>query len=398
MENVKKIILMISILLLTTQSLIVYPKAYILEGNMQEVDDIIDFDEDEPMDIHDEKIEDVNNMELTSPGKLRVTAHNAIAIDAETREVLFDQKGYEVVPMASTTKILTSLVAISYGDLDRKVTISKNSSSIRGSTVGYRAGEEIAMRELLFGLMFKSGNDAAIAIAEDIGGTVENFANIMNDFARSFGLLNSHFESPHGLDSAKHYSSAYDLAILTSKAMENEIFREICGEKTISKDKYNFTRDYNNINKILWQIPGANGVKTGYTGQAGKCLVSSVNYEGRNIIMVVLDCPDRWNQTAKIFKEVTDTHTFQKTTVKDLVNKEGYMELGSLIEDEDFTYGYKDNDEVEIEVFKPIDDIKEGDILGKITLIEKDKEKLKKALISAKNISKLEFERISSIK
>ena len=398
MENVKKIILMISILLLTTQSFIVYPKAYILEGNMQEVDDIIDFDEDEPMDVHDEKIEDVNNMELTSPGKLRVTAHNAIAIDAKTREVLFDQKGYEVVPMASTTKILTSLVAISYGDLDRKVTISKNSSSIRGSTVGYRAGEEIAMRELLFGLMFKSGNDAAIAIAEDIGGNVENFANIMNDFARSFGLLNSHFESPHGLDSAKHYSSAYDLAILTSKAMENEIFREICGEKTISKDKYNFTRDYNNINKILWQIPGANGVKTGYTGQAGKCLVSSVNYEGRNIIMVVLDCTDRWNQTAKIFKEVTDTHTFQKTTVKDLVNKEGYMELGSLIEDEDFTYGYKDNDEVEIEVFKPIDDIKEGDILGKITLIEKDKEKLKKALISAKNISKLEFERISYIK
>ena len=396
MKNVKKATLILSIILLITQSLMCYPKAYMYEDEIEE--GTINFEEAEIMDFHEEEIDDVNNIQVDKEGKLIVSAHNSIAIDAETRAVLFNQKGYEVVPMASTTKILTSLVAISYGDLDRKVTIGKNSASIRGSTVGYRAGEEIAMRELLFGLMFKSGNDAAIAIAEDIGGTVENFSNIMNDFARSLGLLNSHFESPHGLDSSKHYSSAYDLAILTSKGMENEIFREICGEKTISKEKYNFTRDYNNINKILWQIPGANGVKTGYTGQAGKCLVSSVNHEGRNIIIVVLDCPDRWNQTAKIFKEVTDTNAFQKTTVKDLVNKEGYMELGSLIQEEEFTYGYRDNDEIEIEVFKPIDDIKEGDILGKITLKEKKKEKLKKALISAKNINKLEFERMSPIK
>ncbi|MDZ7544027.1 D-alanyl-D-alanine carboxypeptidase, partial [Clostridium perfringens] len=124
----------------------------------------------------------------------------------------------------------------------------------------------------------------AIAIAEDIGGSVEKFSNIMNDFAKSLGAIDSHFESPHGLDSLKHYSSAYDLALLTSKGMENEIFREIVGEKVISKDKYNFTRDYQNINKILHRIPGANGVKTGYTGGAGKCLVSSVNYNGRNII------------------------------------------------------------------------------------------------------------------
>ncbi|MBU3131538.1 D-alanyl-D-alanine carboxypeptidase [Clostridium gasigenes] len=390
MKNVKKIILMLLILLLTTQSFTCYPKAYVDEDNIEKEEETIDFKEEE--------IDVVDNKQVKSSGKLRVSAHNAIAIDAETREVLFEQKGYEVVPMASTTKILTALVAISYGDLDRKITISKNSASVRGSTVGYKAGEEIAMRELLFGLIFKSGNDAAIAIAEEIGGSIENFANIMNDFSRSLGLLNSHFESPHGLDSANHYSSAYDLAILTSKAMENEIFREICGEKTISKEKYNFTREYNNINKILWQIPGANGVKTGYTGQAGKCLVSSVNHEGRNIIMVVLDCTDRWNQTAKIFKEVTDTNAFQKTTVKDLVNKEGYMQLGSLIQDEEFSYGYKDDDEIEIEVFHPIDDIKEGDVLGKIILKEKDKEKLRKALRSASNINKSEFERMTLVK
>lgn len=385
MTKIKKITLMISIILLTCQSLTSYPMAYMDDDILEAEEEIMDFGEE---------IDDVNNINVEGIGKLRVSAHNAIAIDAQTREVLFEQKGYEVVAMASTTKILTSLVAISYGDLDRKVTISKNAASIRGSTVGYKAGDKIAMRELLFGLMFKSGNDAAIAIAEDIGGSVENFANIMNDFARSFGLLNSHFESPHGLDSAKHYSSAYDLAILTSKAMENATFREICGEKTISKDKYNFTRDYNNINKILWQIPGANGVKTGYTGQAGKCLVSSVNYEGRNIIMVVLDCPDRWNQTGKIFKEVIEENKFEKTTLLDLLDKEGYMKLGSLIKDEEFTYGYKEESDIEIEVFNQIDDVEEGDVLGKVTLKEKDKEKLKKALISARNINKDELDRI----
>ncbi|WP_416173791.1 D-alanyl-D-alanine carboxypeptidase family protein, partial [Clostridium perfringens] len=160
----------------------------------------------------DEDFVDIDGNKVNTKIPLRVSARNAIAIDAETRQVLWDQNGYEIVPMASTTKILTSLVAINYGDLDKKVTISKNAASIRGSTVGYKAGEEVTMRELLFGLMFKSGNDAAIAIAEDIGGSVEKFSNIMNDFAKSLGAIDSHFESPHGLDSLKHYSSAYDLA------------------------------------------------------------------------------------------------------------------------------------------------------------------------------------------
>lgn len=277
---------------------------------------------------------------------LRVSARNAIAIDSTNNQVLWEQKGYEIVPMASTTKILTSIVAIKYGDLERKVTVSKTASSIRGSTVGYKAGEEVTMRELLFGLMFRSGNDAAIAIAEDIGGSIEGFANIMNDYAKSLGILDSHFESPHGLDSAKHYSSAYDLAILTAKGMENEVFREIVGEKTISRDKYNFTRDYQNINKILYQIPGANGVKTGYTGQAGKCLVSSVNHNGKNIIIVVLNCADRWNQTAKIFEHVKSTNTFSNTQDKSIVEKE--IDLGSVLTENEIRYGYKENNTLNV--------------------------------------------------
>lgn len=285
---------------------------------------------------------------------LKVSAKNAIAIDSQSKEVLWEQRGYEIVPMASTTKILTALVAINYGDLERVVTISKKAASIRGSTVGYSVGEEITVRELLFGLMFKSGNDAAIALAEDIGGSIENFSNIMNDFARSIGISDSHFESPHGLDSQNHYSSAYDLAILTAKAMENDVFREIVGEKIIKKDKYNFTREYHNINKILYKIPEANGVKTGYTGQAGKCLVSSIKLKDRNIIIVVLNCPDRWNVTEKIYKYIQEKDNLNVLFEKENHEEDRVISLGTIIEDNEFAYGYKDNRNLEVEVFSPV--------------------------------------------
>jgi len=259
------------------------------------------------------------NAESKSKNNFRVNARSAIALDKESGTVLYEQNAYEIVPMASTTKILTSLIAIEQGNLDKKVTISKKAAGIRGSRVGYKVNEEITLRELVFGLMFKSGNDAAIAIAEELGTSTEGFADIMNHYARGIGILDSHFESPHGLDSSNHYSSAYDLAILTSKGMDYDLFREIVGSKQISKEKYNFTRDYNNINKILWKIPGANGVKTGYTGQAGKCLVSSVNNNGKDVIIVVLNCPDRWNVTEQIYKHVLEKVAFGNHTVKELI-------------------------------------------------------------------------------
>jgi serine-type D-Ala-D-Ala carboxypeptidase (penicillin-binding protein 5/6) len=385
MKIIKKVIFTILLVLLTTVCNVYTAEAFI--------EDDIDMD-DETVEMLDEDFIDIDGNKVDKKLPLRVSARNAIAIDGKSMEVLWGQKGYEIVPMASTTKILTSLIAINYGDLDRKVTISKNASSIRGSTVGYKAGEEVTMRELLFGLMFRSGNDAAIAIAEDIGGSIDNFSNIMNDFARSLGIIDSHFESPHGLDSAKHYSSAYDLAILTAKGMESDIFREIVGEKVIYKDKYNFTRDYQNINKILYRIPGANGVKTGYTGGAGKCLVSSVNYNDRNIIIVVLNCPDRWNVTEKIFNYVTSCNTFMDISNKEILEKENLAGLGKIIEEEDITYGYKEKDVVEVEVFNRYCDVESGDILGKISIKEEEYEKDKFPLISNINMSKEEFENI----
>lgn len=352
------------------------------------------FEEDDDTDIaiiEDNQIKDVDIDNMLS--SIRVSARNAIALDSKTKQILFEQSANEIVPMASTTKILTALVAISHGNLDREVTISKKAASIRGSKVGYVAGEKIILKELLYGLMYKSGNDAAIAIAEDIGGSIEGFAKIMNDYAISLGLINSHFESPHGLDSPKHYTCAYDLALLTAKAMENELFCEICGTKSITRDVSNFTRDYNNINKILYKIPQANGVKTGYTGQAGKCLVSSIRHEGRNIIIVVLNCSDRWNVTEKIYKYVADNYCFKSNNIKDITNSSEFIKLGSVVEDCDFEYGYKEEGSIELEVFNSLNK-NAGDIIGKVALSNNGEELLKKSLICNKDISEDEFQEI----
>ena len=356
------------------------------------------FEEDEDNDLaiieedDDYNTDDVNIENLLN--SIRVNARCAIAMDSKTKQVLFEQNADEIVPMASTTKILTALIAITQGNLDKEVTISKNASSIRGSKVKYAAGEKIKLRELLYGLLYKSGNDAAIAIAEDIGGSIEGFANIMNDYARSLGLINSHFESPHGLDSPKHYTCAYDLALLTTKAMENKTFCEIWGTKTILKDNSGFTRDYNNINKILYKIPEANGVKTGYTGQAGKCLVSSIKHAERNIVIVVLNCSDRWNVTEQIYKYVIDNYCFKADNMKDVLKSSEFINLGTIIQDTDFEYGFKGEGSVEVEVFNTLLDKKNGDIIGKIALNNSGDELLKKALICDKDISQREFEKL----
>lgn len=356
------------------------------------------FEEDEDNDLaiieedDDYNTDDVNIENLLN--SIRVNARCAIAMDSKTKQVLFEQNADEIVPMASTTKILTALIAITQGNLDKEVTISKNASSIRGSKVKYAAGEKIKLRELLYGLLYKSGNDAAIAIAEDIGGSIEGFANIMNDYARSLGLINSHFESPHGLDSPKHYTCAYDLALLTTKAMENKTFCEICGTKTILKDNSGFTREYNNINKILYKIPEANGVKTGYTGQAGKCLVSSIKHAERNIVIVVLNCSDRWNVTEQIYKYVIDNYCFKADNMKDVLKSSEFINLGTIIQDTDFEYGFKGEGSVEVEVFNTLLDKKNGDIIGKIALNNSGDELLKKALICDKDISQREFEKL----
>lgn len=249
-------------------------------------------------------------------------ARSVLVMDSKTKMVLYEKRGYEMLPMASTTKILTAHIATHIEDKNEKLEVSKNAASIRGSKVGYRPGEKLTIEELTYGLMLRSGNDAAITLAEGIGGSIEGFSALMNDFSTSLGLVNSHFKTPHGLDTPGHYTTSYDLALLTSNALECNDFKAVCSVKNISKTEKNFSRDYANINKILWKIPEANGVKTGYTGQAGKCLVTSVNHQGRDIVIVVLNCVERWKVTERMYKYVVDNYDFKEVDLSQYISKE----------------------------------------------------------------------------
>lgn len=321
-----------------------------------------------------------------------VDAKSAIAIDSKSRCVLFEKNSEMIVPIASTTKILTTLVAISYGDLDRKVEISSRAANIHGSQVGYKQGELVTIRELLYGLMMKSGNDAAIAIAEGISGNVDEFLKLMNDYAIQIGTINSHFESPHGLDSQNHYSTAYDLALITAVAKENETFNKIVSAKDIDAAEYNFTRSYHNINKILYQIPGANGVKTGYTGNAGKCLVSSVENKESEIIIVVLNCTKRWTETKKIYDYVTKKYDFKRIISKEEIVKSIPYENDKtldLICDEDITIPLGKDETYETKIIYPKilpRHIYKGSSLGKVCIYKDEKLIISKALKSNNDV------------
>jgi serine-type D-Ala-D-Ala carboxypeptidase (penicillin-binding protein 5/6) len=325
-----------------------------------------------------------------------VNARTAVAIDAKTKVVLYEKDAHMIVPMASTTKIMTALVALNYGDLDRKIEISSKAAGIRGSTVGYKEGELVPLRELIYGLMLRSGNDAAIAIAEGIAGSVEEFLKLMNEYANAIGVCSTHFESPHGLDSENHYTTAYDLALITAKARENKVFNDIVQSKDIDGGGLGFTRSFHNINKILWQLPNATGVKTGYTGLAGKCLVTSVDIKGNDVIIVVLNSPGRWKETTKINDYVSKNYEYKKFFAKGDVVGEipiyNEIEKLKLITDEDIIIPVKQNLNYEVKIAEPSFEIqlpiKKDSKLGSINIYSEDKRIYTNHLVAEKDIKK----------
>lgn len=234
----------------------------------------------------------------------------AALIDLESGRLLYEKDCRKMVPMASTTKIMTAIVALENSNLGDIVTVSKRASSISGSTVGLKNGEKVTMEELLYGLMLQSGNDCAVAIAEHIGGSVEDFAYIMDSKAFDIGAFDTHFATPHGLDKVGHFTTAYDLSLITRHAMKNGTFKRIVGTKNITIEGYAHKRIFYNTNKMLWSFEGADGVKTGYTGRAGKCLVSSASIDGRSFICVALNSPNRWEDSKKILKYGMDNYKY----------------------------------------------------------------------------------------
>ena len=225
-----------------------------------------------------------------------VAAQGAVLMEASTGKVLLDQDAHRRLPMASTTKIMTAIVALENCDPAKTVRISDKAVGVEGSSVYLRAGEMLTMEQLLSALLLESANDAAEAIAMEVAGDISSFAALMNETAKRIGLADTHFTNPHGLDDAEHYSSAYDLAVLTRYALDNPDFARIVStyKTTIPLAGDEGVRVLINHNKMLKYYDGAIGVKTGYTKRCGRCLVSAAERDGVRMIAVTLSAPNDW--------------------------------------------------------------------------------------------------------
>ena len=230
---------------------------------------------------------------LASP---EVSAKSAVVIDAESGKILYEKDAHSRRGMASTTKIMTALVALENSSLDRLVTVDPRACGVEGSSVYLFENEKITMESLLYALMLQSANDAAEAIAYAICGEMEDFVALMNGKADELGLNATHFDNPHGLDGETHYTTAYELALIAAEALQNEIFSEIVStvKKSIPLHNGEATRLLVNHNRLLWEYDDIIGVKTGYTKKCGRTLVSAAQRDGVRLICVTLDDGNDW--------------------------------------------------------------------------------------------------------
>lgn len=221
-----------------------------------------------------------------------------IAMELSTGSILTQSNAHARLPMASTTKILTAIIIIEDCNLDEEITVPDEAVGVEGSSIYLQKDEKIDIRDLLYGLMLRSGNDSAATLALHHSGSIEKFAAVMNERAKKIGAKSSNFKNPSGLPDDEHYTTAYDLCTIACYAMKNETFKEIVSTTNYSGKYKNFV----NKNKILYKYKNANGVKTGYTLKAGRCLVSSAEQNGMDIVCVVLNCPEMYERSIEIFE------------------------------------------------------------------------------------------------
>ena len=283
-----------------------------------------------------------------------LSAQKAILMDGITGQVRYEKDADSQSLIASTTKIMTALIVCEQCNVLDRMRIPKEAVGIEGSSMYLQEGEILTVQELLYGLMLRSGNDAAVALAIYCGGTVEGFAELMNDKARILGMKNSHFVNPNGLDAPGHYSTARDMAILAAYAMKNPLFRQTVSTKTITVGNRYLT----NHNKLLWRIEGADGVKTGYTRAAGRILVSSATRLGRNLVAVTINAPDDWNDHTELLEMGFKDYQLREVIREGQVM--GYVEIAGgqrgqvqLLAEESFAFPLAENESVEIKVSGP---------------------------------------------
>ncbi len=233
---------------------------------------------------------------ITRSGESAAAAGSSyICMRADTFEIFEQDNAHERLPMASTTKTMTALLVIENCVMEEIVTVPKEAVGVEGSSIYLREGDKYTVKELLYGLMLRSGNDAATALAIHTAGSVKNFADMMNCRAEIAGLKDTHFTNPHGLHDENHYTSAYDLCKLGCIAMKNAIFRQIVSTKKVVVGEGELRRVWSNKNKILFLYEGGNGIKTGFTKKAGRCLIASAERDGVTVVSVVLNRGDMFN-------------------------------------------------------------------------------------------------------
>lgn len=274
----------------------------------------------------------ITSAAFCNPSPPKFNASGAILIDAKTGQVLFEKDADKQLPPASTTKIMTAILALESNRLEETTTISAKAANTAGSTMYLEKGQIITLHELLTGLMLRSGNDSAIAIAEFIAGSVDDFVVQMNEKAKELGAYHTQFQNPNGLPTPGHYSTAYDLAWITRYAMNNPIFAEIVNTKHTSVDwkdsrGNNHEQNLQNTNKLLWMLAEADGVKTGTTNEAGPCLVASATRQNQRLIAVILHDKARWQNSQKLLQWGFDNYELfeyaNSGTFIDSVNVEG---------------------------------------------------------------------------
>lgn len=291
---------------------------------------------------------------------LTLHALSSLLLDAGNNRVLYEENGYKKMAMASTTKIMTCIVALENAKLDTVVTISSYAQTMPDVQLNVKKGEQYYLKDLLYSLMLESHNDVAVAIAEAVGGSVEGFATMMNDKARELGCENTNFVTPNGLDAEGHYTTARDLAVIASYAIKQKTFIAITNTASHSFHEINNKRAFTvtNKNKFLYMMEGAIGVKTGFTNDAGYCFVGAVKREGKTLVSVVLGCgwpPSKalkWSDTSELMEYGVDnyksTQIFEKKEFEPIYVEEGQQRFENLKIEGDLSLLLREDEDVKI--------------------------------------------------
>ena len=254
------------------------------------------------------------NFPVRTAAEPEISAKSGVVIECKTGIILYAKNADEILPMASTTKLMTALVAAEFGDLERMMTVSEDAAAVEGSQMGLLAEQTISFSDLLYMMLLKSGNDAATVIAENLCGSTEKFVELMNEKAAELGCKNTHFANVHGLPHSDHYTTASELAVIAAEAYKNKIVRETVGSKTKKLDYLSLVLE--NSNKLLDSYEYATGMKTGFTKAAGRCLVSSAEKDGITLIAVTLNAPDDWNDHVKMLEYGFSRVSLQENTAQ----------------------------------------------------------------------------------